>query len=226
MHDLLNGYRAPDLAGAVAACRPVAERFVAEDGVLSVDEAALAFALVGLFPDEAVGVTARRLWRRALCLACAARSIAVRSGTGGPADAFRTGLLRDAGCFVLTACAPLATAEALTCAHEERVTLDAACFDACGVGLHEAGEHLRRTWDLAPVDAAIEAAVTLAAFLVDLRRMRLPGESFEPSLDESVWPALGLDPEALVDLTEGLTDDADRSRRLYAAARGLHSLSE
>jgi hypothetical protein len=177
----------------IVAVRAAAVAFAAADGGLPADLATLALALVRCFPAATTGAASRRWWRRALGVACTAHAIAQR--TAGPAAAaFRAGLLRDIGWLMVAPRRPAADAVA-------------------------AGTAWRASHQLADEDPRALAAADLAAWLWDHRRMRLPGGPAAPGLDAAVWSRLGFDPAAMVDVLEGISDDADRARRLYAAAR-------
>jgi HD-like signal output (HDOD) protein len=202
-------------------------------GFKTIRSIALSVSVLSMFQQQNANFNMKAFWAHSAVSACLCRLIASKARVCDSELGFTIGLLKDLGKVILAENAPEETRTIIAVAREYRLSFTKACREVIDTDDAEIGGWLAERWEL---DKQLTTAVKeqhklagssepklvsmclLSEYLCGLKKIRTSGSCDEPVLDTGVWPYLGLDKTALVDVLSVINDEVENARQLLAIA--------
>lgn len=202
-------------------------------GFKTIRSIALSISVLNLFQQQSANFNMKAFWTHSAVSACLCRLIAAKAKICDPEFAFTIGLLKDIGKIILVENAAEETRAIIAVAREFRLNFTKAAREVLDTDDAEIGAWLCEHWELeaklvqairhqndlakAP-DPKLVAMCQLCEYLCALKKIRTSGCCDEAALDPAVWPHLGLDKTALVQVLSVINDEVENARQLMLLA--------
>lgn len=193
----------------------------------------LSIGVVSLFQEQQTGYSLRRHWLHGAANACIGRSLAKEALMADPDVAYVVGILKNIGLLLMIQYAPDETKAAITLARKHNLPLDKSLNKIFDTNSAEVGAWLLEQWNmeqqvcdairfqndlpLAP-DSQLVSVGQFSDYLCNIKKIRLPGDHGERTLDNNVWRYLGLNRDSLADALERLNDEVTQAKQLLTVA--------
>ncbi len=202
-------------------------------GFKTIRSIALSVTVLSLFQQQNANFNMKAFWAHSAVSACLCRLIAGKSRICDPELGFTIGLLKDIGKVILAENAAEETRTIIAVAREYRMSFTKACREVLDTDDAEIGGWLAERWELdtqlttvvksqhklvGTAEPKLVSMCMLSEYLCGLKKIRTSGSCDEPVLDAGVWPHLGLDKTALVDVLSVINDEVENARQLLAIA--------
>jgi len=203
-------------------------------GFKTIRSIALSISVLNLFQQQNANFNMKAFWAHSAVSACLCRLISGKARICDPEHGFTIGLLKDLGKVILAENAPEETRAAIAVAREYRFGFTKACREVMDTDDAEIGAWLMQHWELDKnlVETIREQNVLsattkqprlvsmcmLSSYLCGLKKIRTSGQCDEPQLDPAVWPHLGMDKTALVEVLSVINDEVENARQLMSIA--------
>ncbi len=204
-------------------------------GFKTIRSIALSISVINAFQQKDAAFNMRSFWTHSSVCACIGRMIGTKIGIKDPELSFIVGLIKDIGMLILVEHAPEETRGIIALAREYRLDLRTATRKVIDTDHIELGGWLCERWGMEEVvidtvrnqldlekagDRKQVSICLFAEYLCGLKKVRMPGQCNEPTLDPLVWHHLGLDKTALVDVLSVINDEVDNAKQLLSMAAG------
>jgi HD-like signal output (HDOD) protein len=176
-------------------------------------------------------VSVQSFWQHSLATGIGARLIAMEGRLPKPDRLFVAGLLHDIGRLVLFLQTPRQAEKIFRLYQSERMLLREAEVRVLGFDHQNVAEALLHSWKYPPTlvmavgyhhqpcgceAAKVEASVVhLADHLVNAMRVGNSGEKFVPPLNPQAWTALGLQPDVLAHVVNGIDEQFEAVAEMF-----------
>jgi HD-like signal output (HDOD) protein len=202
-------------------------------GFKTIRSIALSVSVLNMFQQQNANFNMKAFWAHSAVSACLCRIISEKSRICDPELGFTIGLLKDIGKVILAENAAEETRAIIAVAREFRMSFTKACHEVIDTDDAEIGGWLAQRWELDPqltnvvkqqhklegsTEPKLVSMCLLAEYLCALKKIRTSGSCDEPVLDPAIWPHLGLDKTALVDVLSVINDEVENARQLLALA--------
>jgi HD-like signal output (HDOD) protein len=202
-------------------------------GFKTIRSIALSVSVLSMFQQQNANFNMKAFWAHSAVSACLCRLISGKARLSDPELGFTIGLLKDIGKVILAENAPEETRTIIAVAREYRMSFTKACREVIDTDDAQIGGWLAERWDLdkqlttvlkdqhnlaGTPEPKLVSMCMLAEYLCGLKKIRTSGSCDEPTLDAGVWPHLGLDKTALVDVLSVINDEVENARQLLAIA--------
>jgi HD-like signal output (HDOD) protein len=202
-------------------------------GFKTIRSVALSISVLNLFQQQNAGFNMKAFWAHSAVSACLCRLIAAKGKLCDPEFAFTLGLLKDIGKVILAENAAEETKAIVAVAREFRLSFTKASREVLETDDAEIGAWLCERWELEPkmvvtirqqhvlagaTEPKLVAMCMLSEYLCSLKKIRTSGSCDEPQLDPAIWPHLGLDKTALVEVLSVINDEVENARVLLQIA--------
>ena len=193
----------------------------------------LSIGVVSLFQEQQAGYSLRRHWLHGAANACIGRSLAKEALMADPDVAYVVGILKNIGLLLMIQFAPDETKAAIALSRKHNLPLDKSLHKVFDTDSAEVGAWLLEQWNmeqqvcdairfqndlpLAP-DSQLVSVGQFSDYLCMIKRIRLPGDHGERTLDNNVWRYLGLNRDSLADALERLNDEVTQAKQLLTVA--------
>jgi HD-like signal output (HDOD) protein len=207
-------------------------------GFKTVRSIALSVSVINAFQQQNANFNMKSFWAHSAVSAGLCKLLAAKTKACDPDLAFIIGLLKDLGKLVLVENAGEEVRAIIAVAREFRLGFHTATRKVMDTDDAELGAWLMQTWnldvdlvgavrhqyDLNAVEdkphAKLVAMCQFCEYLCALKKIRVSGNCDEPQLDQRVWPLLGLDKNALVEVLTVVNDEVDNARQFLLIAAG------
>jgi HD-like signal output (HDOD) protein len=202
-------------------------------GFKTIRSIALSVSVLSMFQQQNANFNMKAFWAHSAVSACLCRLIAGKARICDSELGFTIGLLKDLGKVILAENAPEETRTIIAVAREYRLSFTKACREVIDTDDAEIGGWLAERWELdkqltvtikdqhklaGSSEPKLVSMCLLSEYLCGLKKIRTSGSCDEPVLDAGVWPHLGLDKTALVDVLSVINDEVENARQLLAIA--------
>ncbi len=200
-------------------------------GFKTIRSVALSISVLNMFQQQNANFNMKAFWAHSAVSACLCRLISGKARICDPEMGFTMGLLKGLGKVILAENAPEETRATIAVAREYRLGFTKACREVMDTDDAEIGAWLMERWELDKTlvttirdqnnlagtkEPKLVSMCMLSEYLCGLKKIRTSGQCDEPALDAGVWPHLGMDKTALVEVLSVINDEVENARQLLA----------
>lgn len=200
-------------------------------GFKTIRSVALSISVLNMFQQQNANFNMKAFWSHSAVSACLCRLISGKARICDSEMGFTVGLLKGLGKVILAENAPEETRATIAVAREYRLGFTKACREVMDTDDAEIGAWLMERWELdktlvttirdqnnlaATKEPKLVSMCMLSEYLCGLKKIRTSGQCDEPQLDAGVWPHLGMDKTALVEVLSVINDEVENARQLLA----------